>query len=232
MIRMRSALSALALLVLAAPPAVAHHGGTGDYEASRPLYIAGEVVEARYTAPHGIITVRVPSDLQVPQELPGTEELRGYEHWDGHPQVEGTGEEREILLPPDITSQVGALPDPPGPGDEISLVAYRRCDEEDNTYTGELRVQMLYAAEQRFPAGFRITRIVDECEHHDEEEGAADGEDQGQDNGARTTAADDSGIGDTATLIGGVVAVFALGVLAVRYGTTRLRRRTNDGNGR
>src|SRR5690606_16335492 len=86
MIRMRSALSALALLVLAAPPAVAHHGGTGDYEASRPLYIAGEVVEARYTAPHGLVTVRVPSDLQVPQELPGTEELRGYEHWDGRPQ--------------------------------------------------------------------------------------------------------------------------------------------------
>lgn len=227
MIRTRSVVAvALALLVLAAPPAAAHHGGTGDYEASRPLYVAGEVVEARYTAPHGTITVRVPSDLEVPQELPGTEELRGYEHWDGPPAVEGAGEEREILLPPDITSQVGSLPEPPGPGDEVSLVAYRRCDEDDNTYAGELRVQMLYAAERQFPAGFTITRIVDECEHHDhdEEEDAA----EGQSDGDRTAAADSSGVGGTAAVIGGLLAVFALGVLAVRY---LARKRANGGTG-
>lgn len=142
---------------------LAHHGGGGDYDASRPLYLRGRVIQARYGYPHARLRVEVPAGLTVPSRLPGAELLRGHDAWGGPPAVEGAGQVRELLLPPDITGTLGDLPGRPNVGDEVAAIAYRRCDAEGDEYSGELRVQLIYAAGGAHRYRGSVTRIVDRC---------------------------------------------------------------------
>ncbi|MBO6756405.1 MAG: hypothetical protein JJ902_08770 [Roseibium sp.] len=58
-----------------ARPALAHHGFTGTYDNARPIYVAGEVVEATFRRPHPVIELRVDTELQPPKDLPEGEEF-------------------------------------------------------------------------------------------------------------------------------------------------------------
>ncbi|GAA2429634.1 hypothetical protein GCM10010191_48830 [Actinomadura vinacea] len=142
---------------------LAHHGGGGSYDASRPLYLRGRVIQARYGFPHGQLRIEVPANLTVPNRLPGVEGLRGHDDWAGPPIAEGAGQARDLLLPPDITGTLGGMSGRPQVGDEVAAVVYRRCDAEGDEYSGELRVQMLYAAGGSHPYRGTLTRFVDRC---------------------------------------------------------------------
>ncbi|GAA3929358.1 hypothetical protein GCM10023085_08440 [Actinomadura viridis] len=142
---------------------LAHHGGGGNYDASRPLYLRGRVIQARYGYPHARLRIEVPSGLTVPSDLPGVEGLRGHDAWAGPPEPEGAGEVRELLLPPDLTGTLGGMPGRPQVGDDVAAVVYRRCEAEGDEYSGELRVQMIYAAGGAHPYRGTLTRFVDRC---------------------------------------------------------------------
>lgn len=179
--RLRQVLLVIGLVLpglwLLAVPAAAHHGGTGDYDGSRPLYLSGTVTDVRYGYPHAVLRIEVPADLTVPGNLDGlegVEEIRGHEFWQGGPAAEGAGEQRDLLLPPDMTGTIGAMPDRPAVGDELSAIAYRRCDDEDGSeYAGELRVQWIGFADETLTYQGTITRITDGCPDH-AEEGSSD----------------------------------------------------------
>lgn len=47
----------------------AHHGFTGEYDASRPLYIQGTVQQVRWQSPHSTLIVELPKNLEVPPEF-------------------------------------------------------------------------------------------------------------------------------------------------------------------
>lgn len=51
-------------------PAIAHHGFTGAYDASRPVFIEGIVQSVTVAYPHAEMTVQVTGRPQVPSELP------------------------------------------------------------------------------------------------------------------------------------------------------------------
>ncbi|QFG24556.1 hypothetical protein [Actinomadura sp. WMMB 499] len=142
---------------------LAHHGGGGDYDASRPLYLRGRVVQARYGFPHARLRIEVPAGLTVPSRLPGADRLRGHDAWAGPPVPEGAGRVRELLLPPDITGTLGGQSGRPDVGDEVAAIVYRRCDAEGDEYAGELRVQMIYTAQGAHRYRGSVTRIVDRC---------------------------------------------------------------------
>lgn len=135
--------------------AEAHHGGHGAYDAGRPVYLEGTVRSASYGYPHALIDLEVATDVVVPNEVEGAEGLRGYESWEALSPADGGL--HELLLPPDLTGEVGSLPDRPEAGDELAAIAYRECE------TGELRVQLLSFGGEAFSYDGTITNIVDGC---------------------------------------------------------------------
>lgn len=155
-----------------APPASAHHGGTGDYDASRPLYLSGTVTAAKYGFPHAVLDIQVPAGLTVPSDLTGLDQLRGNEFWNGEPTAYGAGQSHELLLPPDITGTIGGMDNRPARGDTVRAIAYQRCAGDE--YAGELRVQQISFAGEQLRYEGTITRMTDGCpaEHTDDTEPA------------------------------------------------------------
>ncbi|APO76928.1 hypothetical protein AM571_PA00036 (plasmid) [Rhizobium etli 8C-3] len=101
--------------------AVAHHGVTGRYDASRPILISGIVTATTFSPPHPVLSVRVEranvadGSLGRPSEYFGPVSAR----------PEDLGQVREIELSPvrmfyDLEAKVK-------PGDRITLVALRNC---------------------------------------------------------------------------------------------------------
>ncbi|MFD0901581.1 hypothetical protein [Actinomadura sediminis] len=198
---------------------LAHHGGGGSYDASRPLYLRGRVIQARYGFPHARLRIEVPADLAVPSRLPGAERLRGHDAWSGPPVPEGAGQVRELLLPPDITGTLNDLSGRPNTGDEVAAIVYRRCDAEGDEYAGELRVQMIYTGTGAHRYRGSITRIVDRCLDAARSRSSAPGarSTPGRAGGPAATGADDPPV----FLLGGG-ALVAAGLVA---GLIRLRTR-------
>lgn len=213
--------------------AAAHHGGTGDYDAGNPVYLTGTVTQASYGSPHALLTIRVSEGADVPKELEGAEELNGYEYWQQPPQLTGAGQEQELLLPPDLTAEVGALANRPEIGDEVSAIAYRRCGTGE--YEGELRVQMLYASGSRFAYGGTVTRIVPQCESENSGNDSSQSENsendssqaESSDQASGTSGSSDNGLLSTVLVVGSVLIVVAVGFAVVR-GIIRLRSRGGD----
>jgi hypothetical protein len=136
----------LALVSLAglfvAPAAYAHHGFSGEYDASRPFYIAGRVVEARLGQPHTRLRLEVPADLQVPT---GSASLARHDPSHGPDLLERLrpwprAERVEILLEPFMTRETVALRRP-AVGDSIEAIAHPRVSDDGRR--GELRVILL-----------------------------------------------------------------------------------------
>lgn len=119
----RLALSAGLAIAAAALPAAAHHGFTGAYDATRPLYLEGTVEAVTLAYPHVEMTVTVPADIAVPDALPELDVL-------------GIPDAQDIIAPVDAgtydlqmagTSFVVDLADRVMVGDRVALVALRNC---------------------------------------------------------------------------------------------------------
>jgi hypothetical protein len=137
---------AIAVLVtmLASPtPALSHHGFTGRYDRSHPLYIEGQITQATYQLPHGLITIEPSQPAGPPPdllELPSAAYVRlgGRDVVTRSRPIEPVGGGvLVLLLTPPMTTEVQARPAPPTRGQPIGAIVFRECS------TGELRVQLL-----------------------------------------------------------------------------------------
>jgi hypothetical protein len=142
MLRWLIAVVALALVAVGTlvPAASAHHGDTGEYDITRPLFIRGEVLQASYGFPHATLRVRVSADTRVPSDLsryepltqlseaPSLDDLRVPEAGDV-----------DVLLHPSITAETA---DPssgrPEVGQTMEGIFVPRCPQ-GGRYDGEIR---------------------------------------------------------------------------------------------
>jgi hypothetical protein len=134
-----------ALLTLIAPAATAegHHGFTGRYDRSKPLYIEGQITQATYILPHGLITVEPSPPSPPPGDLLQLSTVQysllgGREVVTKAQPIQATGGGvLVLLLTPPMTTEVGGRAAPPARGQRVGAIVYRECS------TGELRVQLL-----------------------------------------------------------------------------------------
>jgi hypothetical protein len=108
-------------LALAPLPALAHHGFSGRYDLSRPIYLEGRVARASFRRPHPIITLAVASDLVRPTELPEADEFLARLVL----RDEDRGARAQVEYPPvalffDLAGRVRE-------GDPIATIALRNC---------------------------------------------------------------------------------------------------------
>ncbi|ANG98750.1 hypothetical protein A8A54_19300 [Brucella pseudogrignonensis] len=108
--------------------ASAHHGFSGRYDLSTPVWIEGEVVEAWFGQPHAELTLRISEDLALPSAPPDLETAANFLNV-GSLRVlpETVGQVIEVELPP--TRQYFGLGDRIKPGDRIAVIAVRNCEE-------------------------------------------------------------------------------------------------------
>jgi hypothetical protein len=223
--------AAATAILVAAGPASAHHGFTGEYDASKPLYVHGTVESATYGYPHGLIHISpgrsstAPADLA---ELTAQEQqnLGGLSVVTGAAPVRARGEGRlTLLLPPPMTTEVADRSDRPEAGAEVGAVIFRECT------TGELRVQLLRISEQQHVVRSGVMQTeVDGCAGGGS--GAADGPssrsatpspDRTSSREAVTVAADEDqgGVARPLVIAAGLVAAAGTGaalVVAARAG--------------
>ncbi len=104
-------------LAVLAMPAAAHHGFSGRYDASRPIYLAGTVVRAAFQPPHPVLTLSVTVVAALPT---GTE-------FDGRliQRPEDQGQRREVEFPP-VQLFYGLAPRI-AVGDRVGVIVYRNC---------------------------------------------------------------------------------------------------------
>jgi hypothetical protein len=102
-------------------PALAHHGFTGIYDSARPIFVAGEVIEATFRRPHPVIEMRVDARLQPPTDL-----LDGAEFAD---MLEVRAEDRDRIIdveyPPirlffNLGGRIAR-------GDRVATIVYQNC---------------------------------------------------------------------------------------------------------
>lgn len=123
-------MAAIAIVsVLSITKAEAHHGFSGQYDASSPLYLWGTVTELRWQSPHSILVLDLPKNLEVPsafRQLAQVNEL-------------GSNTQRRLAVPrnllgttqrvefPPIASMVEPLQNRLQRGDTVQLVVLRNC---------------------------------------------------------------------------------------------------------
>jgi hypothetical protein len=116
----------------------AHHGFQGRYDASRPIYLQGTVREVRWQAPHSILVVQLPRNINIPNTVRQASELNrlgrnAAQRLTVAQNLLGTTQRVEF---PPVGSMTQPLRDRLKPGDQIRLVVYRNCDRPN-----QLRVQ-------------------------------------------------------------------------------------------
>lgn len=156
-----SRLVALIALVASVGVASAHHGFTGRYDASRPLWVEGEVVSAHIGPPHIEVRVRTPERFAAPVRQGVAELDSTLRPLTPAPPLSVREDHRNttVLLefPPIInfTGLRGNL----RPGDRVAAVVYRNCDRPHN-----LRVQWFRAGDGRVLPGRRnVQTEVERC---------------------------------------------------------------------
>lgn len=131
------------ITIISAAPAEGHHGFTGRYDRSKPLYIEGQITQATYMLPHGLITIEPSPPTPPPPDL---FELSGdaYARLGGRDVVVRTqpiqatgGGVLVLLLTPPMTTDMAGRAAPPARGQAVGAIVFRECS------TGELRVQLL-----------------------------------------------------------------------------------------
>jgi hypothetical protein len=135
-----AALVAAASVGPLAQVAEGHHGDTGEYDITQPLFVRGEVLEASYGFPHATLRVRVGPEQQVPADLSRYEPLT---HLDQAPALDDLrvpqAGEIDVLLHPSITADTA---DPssgrPEVGDTMEGIFVPRCPQ-GGPYDGEIR---------------------------------------------------------------------------------------------
>lgn len=134
---------AIAAFLVPIAPADAHHGFSGRYDRANPLYIEGEITQATYNQPHGLITIEPATPKMPPDDLlqlsPAAYSLLGGREvvTRARPiEAVGTGV-LVLLLTPPMTTEVARRPAPPARGESVGAIVFKECS------TGELRVQAL-----------------------------------------------------------------------------------------
>jgi hypothetical protein len=128
---------------LPAATAQAHHGFGGRYDRSKPLYIEGQITQATYILPHGLITVAPSPPSPPPGDLLQLTSnqyslLGGRDVVTKAQPIQATGGGvLVLLLTPPMTSEVAARAAQPARGERVGAIVFRECS------TGELRVQLL-----------------------------------------------------------------------------------------
>jgi hypothetical protein len=107
--------------IVAAVPSVAHHGFTGAYDISQPIYISGTVRKVEVAYPHVEMTIEVTGSVTVPVDLPDIGNL-GIENVMGIMTVAAPGSyDLEIAgLQTELDGRLAV-------GDSVALVALRNC---------------------------------------------------------------------------------------------------------
>jgi hypothetical protein len=159
---------AIAALLTALAPAVAadaHHGFNGRYDRSKPLYVAGQITQATYLQPHGLITIEPAPPSAPPADLLQLNprqysDLGGRDVVTRAQPIQATGGGvLVLLLTPPMTSEVAARSAPPARGQSVGAIVYRECS------TGELRVQLLrMSATDTLVRQGVLQREVDGCD--------------------------------------------------------------------
>lgn len=138
-----AAIAVLWMIAGSALPVHAHHGFSGRYDRSKPLYIEGQITQATYTQPHGLITIEPSAPTAPPADLLQLSNVQ-YNQLGGRDVVTRAqpiqatgGGVLVLLLTPPMTSEVAFRPAQPARGQSVGAIVYRECS------TGELRVQLL-----------------------------------------------------------------------------------------
>lgn len=116
------------LLLLAAPIATqAHHGFTGRYDLSAPIWIEGTVTQAYFGRPHATLTLRTTGDMTLPAREPDPANAKNTIAVDRLTIREDTrGREIVVEFPP--VSQFFELGSSVAVGSRVSVIAFRNCD--------------------------------------------------------------------------------------------------------
>ncbi len=105
----------------------AHHGFTGRYDVSQPLWIEGEITRVYFGQPHPLVTIRTNSKLTTPAQTP---DLAGA----GDVIAAGAivvradtrGQDVRIEFPP--VRMFFELGDRITVGDRVAVIAFRNCE--------------------------------------------------------------------------------------------------------
>jgi Family of unknown function (DUF6152) len=114
-------LTAGLICLVFAVPSHAHHGFTGEYDATRPIYIEGTVQQVTVAYPHVEMTIEVADAASVPGELPDISALGIEGVMDLiSPAEPGTYDLQIAGLQEELEGNIAS-------GDKIALVALRNC---------------------------------------------------------------------------------------------------------
>lgn len=135
------------LLVSGAGRSWAHHGW-GEFDTTRPLYVAGDVTSVRWANPHPEVRVRVEAGRAVPDDLASLpiprelEEIGGREVLRATRAYDGDRSELVLVLAPTNRLEAWGMPDELRTGERLQLVGY--LNRNDQT---ELRPELLIRAD-------------------------------------------------------------------------------------
>ncbi len=125
----------------------AHHGFSGRYDLSSPVWIEGQVVSGYFGQPHAELTIQVADALAVPAIRPDMGAAASFLNADRlvvRPETRGL--RIKVELPP--TQQYFSLSGKIAVGDHVAVIAVRNCDTPH-----QLNVQWL-----RLPSGAIVAR--------------------------------------------------------------------------
>ena len=132
--------SCVLLTAVTGTTALGHHGFSGRYDLSRPIWIEGEVVRAYFGPPHAELTIRTAPSMRVPSPLPRLGPTASFIDAGSLRILTPTqGRTFRLELPP--TQQYFGLRSRVAVGDRIAVVALRNCERPH-----QLNVQWLRPA--------------------------------------------------------------------------------------
>lgn len=137
----------------------AHHGFSGQYDASRPLYLQGTVRQVRWQSPHSTLIVELPKNLEVPPEFRQLSASRLGLNNQQRLTVSANllGRRSRVEFPP-VVSMVAPLRDRLQVGDSIQLVVLRNCQPPN-----QLRVLLARLSDGTTVARARTANQVNGC---------------------------------------------------------------------
>jgi hypothetical protein len=123
--------------------AAAHHGFAGQYDFSRPLYLAGRILHAYIGYPHARLTLKVPDNLHIPRDR---EWLRALEDAEARQtaMLLAPSERRgvvDVSLDGRLTRRLMDEPELLREGDPLQAVVYLRNTQDE--YRHELHAVLV-----------------------------------------------------------------------------------------
>lgn len=137
-----------------------HHGFTGQYDVSSPLYLEGTVQEVRWQSPHSILVLELPKNLEVPPKFRQLAQINQLGS-DIQKQLAVPrnllGTQQRVEFPP-VASMINPLRDHLQNGDSVQLVVLRNCKPPN-----QLRVLLARLSDGTTVARTRTGNLVNGC---------------------------------------------------------------------